>query len=186
LGVNIQEVIYFCSMKKKQVKKITAKKVIDVSVYHNEETGELLSSELGKGSTITVNEKTSNVTIDYEDYATISTQAMFLLMEVLNNSDLANTLKMTLCAKGPLSLLYNENNQLHSNESLKKYLDISSESTYFALINKLIKVGVLYQVKGLIYGKVRKIYMINPFLSKKRKVFDEKVIEVFQSFDKTN
>lgn len=170
----------------KQIKRVSQKKVIDVSVYHNEETGELLSSELGKGVTMTVNEKTSNVTISYEDYATISTQAMFTLMDVLNNSDLANTLKMALCAKGPLSLLYNENNQLHSNETLKKYLAISSESSYFALIKKLIEVGVLYQVKGLIYGKVRKIYMINPFLSKKRKVFDEQVIEVFQSFeDKT-
>ena len=78
---------------------------------------------------------------------------------------------------------YNENNQLHSNETLQKYLDISSTSTFFALVNKLIKAGVLYQVKGLIYGEVRKIYMINPFLSKKRKVFDEKVIEVFQSFE---
>jgi hypothetical protein len=168
----------------KQVKRVNEKKVIDVSMYHNEETGELLSSELGKGTTIVVNQKTSNVTIDYDNYATISTQAMFTLMEVLNNSDLANTLKMSLCAKGPLSLLYNENNQLHSNETLQKFLDISSKSSYFALINKLIKVGVLYQVKGLIYGEVRKIYMINPFLSKKRKVFDEKVIEVFQSFDK--
>lgn len=170
--------------KSKQVKRVTEKKVIDVSVYHNEETGELLSSELGRGVTITVNKKSDHVTIDYDDYATISTKAMFLLMDVLNNSDLANTLKMTLCAKGPLSLLYNDNNQLHSNESLKKYLNISSESSYFALINKLIAVGVLYQVKGLIHGKVRKIYMINPFFSKKRKVFDEKVIEVFQSFEK--
>jgi len=168
----------------KEVKRINEKKIIDVSIYHNEETGELLSSEMGKNTTVVVSQKTSNVTIDYEDYATISTQAMFTLMDVLNNSDLANTLKMSLCAKGPLSLLYNENNQLHSNETLQKYLDISSQSTYFSLINKLIKVGVLYQVKGLIYGEVRKIYMINPFLSKKRKVFDEKVVEVFQSFNK--
>jgi hypothetical protein len=168
---------------KKQVKRIHDKKILDVSAYHNEETGELLSSELGRGITITVSEKTNNVTISYDDYATISTKAMFTLMDVLNNSDLANTLKMTLCAKGPLSLLYNSNNQLHSNETLKKFLDISSQSSYFALIKKLIEVGVLYQVKGLIHGKVRKIYMINPFLSKKRKVFDEQVIEVFQSFE---
>lgn len=166
----------------KQVKRINDNKVIDVSQYHHQDTGELLASEMGKGVSITVSQRTDKVTIDYDDYATISTKAMFTLMEVLNNSDLANTLKMSLCAKGPLSLLYNDNNQLHSNETLQKYLDISSESTYYALVNKLIKVGVLYQVKGLIYGKVRKIYMINPFLSKKRKVFDEKVIEVFQSF----
>jgi hypothetical protein len=170
----------------KEVKRLSEKKIIDVSVYHNEETGELLSSELGKGVTITVNQKSANVSISYEDYATISTKAMFMLMDVLNNSDLANTLKMSLCAKGPLSLLYNENNQLHSNETLQRYLNISSKSSYFALINKLIKAGVLYQVKGLIYGEVRKIYMINPFLSKKRKVFDEKVIEVFQSFETKN
>jgi hypothetical protein len=90
---------------------------------------------------------------------------------------------MSLCAQTPLSLLYNDNNKLHSNESLQKYLKIKSEAKYFELIKRLIKVGVLYQIKGLIYGEVRKVYMINPFLSKKRKVFDEQVIQVFKSFD---
>lgn len=166
------------------VKRVKENVVLDVSIYHNQDTGELLSSELGKGNTVTVTKKTTGVMIDYDDYATISTEAMMQLMQVLNNSDLANTLKMSLCAQTPLSLLYNENNQLHSNESLQKYLEISSRSSYFALINKLIKAGVLYQIKGVIYGEVRKIYMINPFLSKKRKVFDEQVIQVFKSFDK--
>lgn len=167
-----------------QIKRVTDKKILDVSGYHNADTGELLSSEMGKGVTMTITQKTNAVMINYDDYATISTSAIFSLMEVLNNSDLANTLKLTLCAQTPLSLLYNSNNQLHSNESLQKYLEIASQSKYFDLIRRLIKAGVLYQIKGLIHGEVRKIYMINPFLSKKRKVFDDKVIEVFQSFDK--
>jgi len=166
-----------------RVKRVKENVVLDVSIYHNQETGELLSSELGKGSSITVAKKTTGVIIDYDDYATISTDAMLQLMEVLNNSDLANTLKMSLCAKTPLSLLYNQNNQLHSNESLQNYLEIKSEARYFDLIKRLTKAGVLYQIKGLIYGEVRKIYMINPFLSKKRKIFDDKVIQVFKSFD---
>jgi hypothetical protein len=165
------------------IKRIKENVVLDVSVYHNEETGELLSSELGKGNTVTVTKKTNGVIIDYDNYATVSTEAMMQLMQVLNNSDLASTLKMSLCAQTPLSLLYNDNNKLHSNESLQKYLKIKSEAKYFELIKRLIKVGVLYQIKGLIYGEVRKVYMINPFLSKKRKVFDEQVIQVFKSFD---
>jgi co-chaperonin GroES (HSP10) len=168
---------------KKEVKRINEKKIIDISQYHNSETGELLSSEMKKGTSIVVNEATSKVTIDYENYATVSTKAIMALVEILNNSDLANALKMSFCAKGPLSLLYNENNQLHSNKTLQDYLDISSESTYFILINKLIKAGVLYQIKGNIYGEVRKVYMLNPFLSKKRKTFDEEVIKIFKSFD---
>lgn len=166
------------------IKRIKENVVLDVSVYHNKETGELLSSEIGKGTSITVSKKTNGVIIDYDNYATISTEAMMELMNVLNNSDLASTLKMSLCAQTPLSLLYNDNNKLHSNESLQKYLEIKSEAKYFELIKRLIKVGVLYQIKGLIYGEVRKVYMINPFLSKKRKVFDEQVIQVFKSFDK--
>lgn len=165
------------------VKRVKENVVLDVSVYHNEETGELLSSEL-KGTVVTVTKKTTGVMIDYDDYATISTDAMLQLANVLNNSDLGNTLKMSLCAQTPLSLLYNKNNQLHSNKSLQEYLEIKSEAKYFDLIKRLIKVGVLYQIKGLIYGEVRKIYMINPFISKKRKVFDEQVIKVFKSFDK--
>lgn len=165
------------------VKRVKENVVLDVSAYHNEETGELLSSEL-KGTVVTVTKKTTGVMIDYDDYATISTEAMLQLANVLNNSDLGNTLKMSLCAQTPLSLLYNNNNQLHSNKSLQEYLEIKSEAKYFDLIKRLIKAGVLYQIKGLIYGEVRKIYMINPFISKKRKVFDEQVIKVFKSFDK--
>lgn len=166
------------------VKRLKENVVLDVSVYHNQDTGELLSSELGKGKTVTVTQKSSGVMIDYDDYATISTEAMLQLATVLNNSDLGNTLKMSLCAQTPLSLLYNNNNQLHSNKSLQEYLEIKSEAKYFDLIRRLIKAGVLYQIKGLIHGEVRKIYMINPFLSKKRKVFDEQVIKVFKSFEK--
>lgn len=165
------------------VKRVKENVVLDISAYHNEETGELLSSEL-KGTVVTVTKKTTGVMIDYDDYATISTEAMLQLANVLNNSDLGNTLKMSLCAQTPLSLLYNNNNQLHSNKSLQEYLEIKSEAKYFDLIKRLIKAGVLYQIKGLIYGEVRKIYMINPFISKKRKVFDEQVIKVFKSFDK--
>ena len=166
------------------IKRVKENVVLDVSIYHNQDTGELLSSELGKGKSITVTQKTNGVMIDYDDYATISTEAMLQLANILINSDLANALKMSLCAQTPLSLLYNNNNQLHSNKTLQEYLEIKSEAKYFELIKKLIKAGVLYQIKGLIHGEVRKIYMINPFLSKKRKVFDEQVIKVFKSFDK--
>lgn len=166
------------------IKRVKENIVLDVSQYHNQDTGELLSSELGKGKSITITQKTNGVMIDYDNYATISTEAMLQLAAILNNSDLANALKMSLCAQTPLSLLYNNNNQLHSNKTLQEYLEIKSEAKYFDLIRKLIKAGVLYQIKGLIHNEVRKIYMINPFLSKKRKVFDEQVIKVFKSFEK--
>jgi hypothetical protein len=45
-----------------------------------------------------------------------------------------------------------------------------------------MKLGVLYQIKGNIGGKIRVIYMMNPFVARKRKQLDSKVIDVFKEF----
>jgi predicted transcriptional regulator len=92
-----------------------------------------------------------------------------------------NILMMTTDLKTPLNIVYN-GPQPHSNESLQKFLGYSSKSTFIKLLQKLIKEGVLYQIKGRISGEVRVIYMMNPFLARKRKTIDKEVFEVFRPF----
>jgi len=45
-----------------------------------------------------------------------------------------------------------------------------------------MKAGVIYQIKGNIAGEVRVIYMMNPFLARKRKTIDKEVFNVFNPF----
>jgi len=118
-------------------------------------------------------------------YGTLSTESIQILMEVLNNSDLGNVLKMAVDIKTDLNMVYNHNIP-HSHETLRKYLGIKSESMYMKLISRLVKAGVVYKFEGLILGEVRKTLLINPFLFNKRACFDKKVIEVFETFTISN
>lgn len=160
---------------------VTIKRQIDLSKYHNAETGEVLDSELKAGTTITVKEKTNLVTITSENYAVIDSEALLVMMKLVNNSDLANVMKMSIVTKTPLNIVYN-NNVPHSNESLQKYLEVSSKSMYIKLIQRLMKAGILYQIKGLIYGEVRVCYLLNPFISRKRKNIDQELTSIFSEF----
>ena len=169
--------------KKNEVKK---PEVIDLSKYHNNETGEIMTSELIKeGTTLTVNAKTGMTTISSTNYAVIDADALIALTQILNNSDLANVLKMAVITHTPLNIVYNGNIP-HTNDTLQKYLEVKSEAKYFNLIRRLINIGVLYQIKGRIYGEVRVCYMLNPFLTRKRKQFESKVFEVFEKFVELN
>ena len=164
-----------------KVRKITRSRRIDLSKYHNSETGEVLNSELKKGTSITVKEQTNLVTLHSDNYAVIESQAMLIMTQILNNSDLANVMKMSIITKTPLNVVYN-NNVPHTNETLQKYLELKSESRYIQLIRRLMKAGILYQIKGLIYGEVRVCYLLNPFISRKRKTIDRELTEIFSEF----
>lgn len=166
-----------------KVTPILSKEHIDLAKYVNLDTGEPLSDELGDKTSIIVNKDIDMSVVSYSDYSVISTEAIGILSQILNNSDFANVIKMAIVVKTPLSILFNDTIP-HTNETLQKYLEIKSESMYINLIKRLMQVGVLYQIKGLIYGEVRKIYMINPYICRKRRVFENRVFEVFKQFKK--
>lgn len=163
------------------LKNIKMNTIIDLNEYHNNDTGEVLGSELEPGTVITVKENTGHVSMTYEDYSVIDSKAVIVLTQILNDSDLAKVLKMSITTKTPLNIIYN-NNLPHTNESMQQYLQLKSEAKFMALIRRLMKAGVLYQIKGKIHGEVRVIYMLNPFLSRKRKTFEETIFNVFSEF----
>jgi hypothetical protein len=165
------------------VKPRASKKVnLDLTKYVNADTGELLTSELNRDKmVVTVTEEGNYVVITSDDYVVLDCKTVNYLAEVLSRTEMNNILMMTTDLKTPLNIVYN-GPQPHSNESLQKFLGYSSKSTFIKLLQKLIKEGVIYQIKGRISGEVRVIYMMNPFLARKRKTIDKEVFEVFRPF----
>jgi hypothetical protein len=155
---------------------------LDLESYVDEVTGEVkVLAEVPEG--VNMSKETGMSMITSNDYAVLETEALLELTKLLNNSDLANVIKMSVVTKTPLNIVFN-NTIPHTNETLQKYLEISSKSMFMKLITRLVSAGVLYQIKGRIYGEVRVCYMLNPFLSRKRKVFENKVFDVFEKFRK--
>lgn len=164
--------------KPKEIKKAT----FDIGKYVNTETGELLSSELNNSTMkITVTEKGDYVILASDDYIVLDAKAVAYLSSTLSRTEFSNVMSMTVDLKTPLNLIFN-GPTAHTNETLQRYLGYSSKAMFLKLMGKLMKVGVLYQIKGNIQGEVRVIYMMNPFLARKRKTVDNKVVDVFKSF----
>lgn len=161
-------------------RKINKKEKIDVTPYVNTETGEPLTSEL-QGRSMQSSTSTNEVMVYSDDYVIIDADAISFLRQHLNRSELGSIGIMSADLKTPLNIIYN-NNVPHTNETLQKLLGIASNSTFSLLVRKLMKLGVLYQIKGNIMGKIRVIYMMNPFLARKRKILDEKVTKLFINF----
>lgn len=159
------------------VKKVKRNMKINLEDYVNSDTGEELMSEL-KGVSFVAQQDTNLVYIHSDDYFTIDSKAMIYLSQFLNRSELGSINVMATDLKTVLNLVFNGNIP-HTNDTLQQKLGISSTSTFTLLIRKLMKLGVLYQIKGKIMGEVRVVYMMNPFLARKRKTVDEQVVKVF-------
>lgn len=163
------------------IKARASKKInIDYTKYVNSETGELLSSELEGGKMkISMTEEGKMIIMSSDNFIILDANTVKYLDQVLSTSEMGHIMKMTIDLKTPLNLIYN-GAYPHSNKSLQDLLGYTSESTFLKLIKKLMNLGILYQIKGNISGSVRVVYMLNPFLARKRKSLDKEVFEVFR------
>jgi hypothetical protein len=167
------------------IKKVKKNVNIDFAIYYNEETGESLASEMVSNENnimVTIKEDTELVTLKTpENFAFINTDTILKIATLLNNADLGNLMKMLPLTKTEMNMLFNHSVP-HSNKSLQKYLAIKSNKTFHDLIKRLMKVGVLYQIKGSINGAVRVVYIMNPHLSNRRKTFNHCLFDIFKDF----
>ena len=157
-----------------KIKNIIKENVVDLSDYVHPETGEILEDGVYSKT-----EKTDLIEISYNDYSIVSTDAVKLLSKIINDQDLGRIMKMSATTKTELNVLYNHT-MPHSNVSLQSYLEVKSKSTFHIFLNKMIKIGVLYKMKGNIHGAVRVIYMMNPHITRKRRTFDSEINTIFR------
>lgn len=156
----------------------------DLENYVNIQTGEMLTSSLGKDKlSVSVTEKGDYVVMSSDDYVVLDSATVRYLSHELSRAELSNVLMMATDLKTPLNLVYN-GPQPHSNESLQAFLGYSSKDKFFKLLKKLMELGVLYQIKGKISGDIRVVYMLNPYIARKRKTIDNTVFKVFEPFIK--
>ena len=164
-------------------KRSTKKKQFDVGKYVNSDTGEMLSSELGKDKmSINITEEGGCVIITSDDYIVLDSKTVKYLATQLSRTEINSMIMMATDLKTPLNIVYN-GPQPHTNKSLQSFLGYSSKAMFLRLLNKLMKVGVIYQLKGRIQNEVRVIYMLNPYIARKRKTIDKEVFQVFQPFN---
>ena len=128
-----------------------------------------------------ITEEGECVIITSDDYIVLDSKTVRYLSTELSRTEINSMIMMATDLKTPLNIVYN-GPQPHTNQSLQKFLGYSSKAMFLKLLNKLMKVGVIYQLKGRIRDEIRVIYMLNPFIARKRKTIDKEVFNVFHPF----
>lgn len=170
-------------MGNKITKPRTKKQVpIDTSKYVNLDTGEILESEVSKHKvSITVTEEGDFVVITSDDFVILDSKTVKYLNTLLSKTEMSNLLLMAQDLKTSLNIIYNGPIP-HTHDSLQEFLGYSSKAMFLKLLKSLMNHGVIYQIKGRIMGEIRVIYMLNPFVARKRKTIDKQVFNIFQPF----
>jgi hypothetical protein len=161
--------------------RVKTKKSIDLAKYVNTETGEYLAEEvsLNKGMITQYTEDGKYVIIKSDSFTIIDADAMEYLSKVLNKSEVGSMMVMANDLKTPFNLIFNHNRP-HTHDTLQEAIGFKSKSMFIKFMGKLMKLGVLYQVKGNIMGEVRVIYMMNPLVARKRSKLDSQVFDIFK------
>lgn len=151
--------------------KVTPRKIsskLSPNQYVNKHTNELLSSEGDDNITITMKKGTNQFIINSDEYVTFSSEAMIYLAKELSNVDIARVFKMGNMLKGDCSVVSQDNNHPHTSDTLAVKLDMSKDE-FYKMVKRLFQKNVLSYCVCSPSGYVQKIYMLNPYIARKRK-----------------
>ena len=155
---------------------------IDYVDLVDKDTGEILSSAMTVNDTLKISSKTDKSVVTYNDYSVFSSRSVVALSVVLSVSDLGRLLLIGQNVRTPLNVV-SVGNRPATNKMLIDYLGFNSHAMYYRFIGRLVAAGVLSKVKSEVGRCKLTIYLMNPYLCRKRKVFDNVLFEMFKKFD---
>jgi hypothetical protein len=151
--------------------------------YVNTETGELLSSEVNDSVTITLKEKTNQFIINSNEYIVFDSNAIMFLTEHLNSTERGKILAMANMVKGDCCIITQKNNHPHTPETLSVTLDMNLNK-FYEFIRKMVKKNILSYCTCAPSGFLQKIYMLNPYIARKRKNINCELNSFFRDITK--
>lgn len=160
-------------------KPIKTKKQILSDNYVNMDTGEVMESELGNKISLIAQSDTNHFVIESDDYVSIDTRAMVYILNALTNSEMCRVMKMSTMAKTDCSVLYNDNNHPHTSESLCITLQME-KNKFYLFMRKLVKLNILAYCICAPTGIVQKLYLLNPYIARKRRTIHCELSSIFK------
>ena len=161
-----------------KITKVKLNKVVDLENFTNSSTGETLLSEL-QNAIIEVKEDSGQVVIDYDEYVTIDSKAIKYCWEHLSIEEFGRLNIITDSTYTSYNIICSTNKTPYNENTLPPFLKLSKDRC-IKFIRKLKKLGIIYTLNGLFMGKVQTVYMLNPYLSKKRKTTNSEMLIYFQ------
>jgi len=153
------------------------------SEYANTETGELLSSEVKDKISITMKEDTNQFIINSDEYVVFDSDAIHYLTNRLSNTERGKIVTIANMVKGDCSVICQNNNHPHTPETLSITFEMHIDKWY-AFVRKMVKQGVLAYCVCAPSGYLQKIYMLNPYIARKRKTINCELNHFFSDITK--
>ena len=147
--------------------------------YMNKETGKTLAEEVTKGVKITMTEDTKFFTIDSDEYVVFDSDAINYLTKELAKAEMSRVLILANMVKGDCSVIYQNNNHPHTSDTLPQALALSKDE-FYKMVRKLVSKNILAYCVCAPSGFVQKIYMLNPYVARKRKALNEELKVFFK------
>ena len=156
---------------------------LDLKQYTNNDTGETLDSELNDRVSITIRKNTNQFIINSDEYVVFDSNAIFYLTEHLSSTERGKILAMANMVKGDCSVISQVNNHPHTPETLSVTLDMNLNK-FYEFIRKMVKKNILSYCVCAPSGFLQKIYMLNPYIARKRKSINCEMHTFFRDITK--
>lgn len=164
-------------------KKVTKLAKVHPSDYVNHTTGENMASEHNKKISVTMREDTGHFTVNSDNYVVFDQGAMEYVQGAIAKVDVGKVFKMSTMLKGDCSVLYQNNNHPHNANTLPVILDMSQDK-FYNLVRRLVSKGILAYAVCAPSGFTQKIYMLNPYIVRKKKTFNNELMVWFSDVSK--
>lgn len=151
---------------------------IQTDKYVNHTTGETMRSETKSNEKIQKKKPNGTFRINSDNYVMFDDNAVKYLLKVLNRTDVSRVFQMSNMARGECSILSHSNSRPHTSESLAEALGMSMDK-FYAMIRTMVKESILAYTVCAPTGFVRKIYILNPYIARKKRVMSCELMHTF-------
>ncbi len=156
---------------------------LDTDKYVNIDTGETLESEHPNLTSANIKD-TDNVVISSKEYFIIDSRANEYIKENFNHAERGRIYDMSDMVQGCYNILHKKDRKTpHTKDTLMSDLDYT-RNMFAKFMEKLYKKSIIYYLKGYKDGKECVYIMLNPYMSRKSKVFSKDCTSVFKDISK--
>jgi len=167
------------------MRNITGKRAINPADFANITTGEMMSDEFGNGVT-SVNIKTNLLKVKSLEFFMVDSNAKKYLSRLFTDAEMGRLYKMFDMTMTEYNVLFLcDSRKPHTKQTLMEALDLG-RNTFEPFFNRLIKLGVIYFIRGKESGKNKMVdrIILNPTISRKRSTFSVDCMGLFEDFSK--
>jgi len=160
------------------IRKRKLKKWVNPGNYANIETAETYDSELNPDESIYMEVETGEVVLTFANFVSYDASFEEEICKRLSDADYKRYRLMSCWLHTNFNVVLSGNNRPHTRQTLAKAIGLSEDGTT-RLVNRLKEEGLMLYGIFPESGYDKKIYIMNPFVTRKRKIIHEHMLTLF-------